>query len=56
VLEPHVPWTEEFLNVRARLYRAAGHPLALQAEHDLAAYVAQAADDEVLPDRSHDRF
>jgi spermidine synthase len=56
VLEPHVPWTEEFLNVRAHLYRAAGHPLALQAEHDLAAYVAQAADDEVLPDRSHDRF
>jgi spermidine synthase len=36
--EPHVPWTEEFLAYRQRMYRAAGHRLAAQAERDLREY------------------
>jgi hypothetical protein len=38
-VEPNVPWTHQFLLVRARSYRAAGDPkLAAAAAHDLALF------------------
>jgi hypothetical protein len=33
--EPYVPWNEPFLAYRRQIYRAAGHPLAAQADRDL---------------------
>jgi spermidine synthase len=32
--EPNVPWTDEFLTYRQRIYREAGHRLAAQADRD----------------------
>lgn len=33
-LEPHVTWTAEVLELRARAYAAVNHPLAARAKHD----------------------
>jgi spermidine synthase len=37
-LEPHVPWTEDFLRWRSECYRAARHPLERRAAADLVEY------------------
>jgi len=38
-LEPHVPWTEKLLELRAGVYRRMKHPLAHQAERDLGQFL-----------------
>lgn len=37
--EPHIPWSESFLQMRATAYREAGHPLADRAERELARFL-----------------
>ena len=39
--EPHIPWTEAFLETRLRAYEAAGHPLARRARADLDTFRRQ---------------
>jgi spermidine synthase len=41
--EPHVPWSEQFLNYRRQVYRDVGHRLAAQADRDLQEFVRGAA-------------
>ena len=41
--EPYVPWSERFLAYRQQAYRAAGHPLAAQADRDLREFRRGAA-------------
>jgi aromatic ring-cleaving dioxygenase len=41
-LEPNVPWTEWFLENRARIYVAVRHPLAGAARRDLQQFQAWA--------------
>jgi predicted membrane-bound spermidine synthase len=41
--EPHVPWTEQFLEFRRQAYRDAGHRLAARADRDLQEFVRGAA-------------
>ena len=43
--EPYVPWSKESLTYRQRIYHAAGHRLAVQADHDL---------EEFDPEHCHD--
>lgn len=38
-LEPHVPWTEKLLELRAAAYKRTNHPLANQAERDHAQFL-----------------
>lgn len=38
-LEPHPPWTEKLLKLRAGAYERTGHPLADQAQHDWQRYL-----------------
>lgn len=38
--EPHVPWTEDFLRIRAETYAQAKHPLAPLAQRQLKAFQA----------------
>jgi predicted membrane-bound spermidine synthase len=41
--EPHIPWSEDFLDYRRRAYRDAGHRLAAQADRDLQEFVRSTA-------------
>ena len=38
--EPHVPWEEDFLKLRADCYQQLNHPKAAAARRDLAAFQA----------------
>lgn len=40
--EPHVPWTYDFLSLRAECYRQKSHPLAEKAAEDLARFESHA--------------
>jgi spermidine synthase len=40
-VEPHPPWNEPWLAVRAGCYKAVSHPLAARAQDDLAAFRQQ---------------
>lgn len=42
--EPHIPWEQDFLALRARVYSAAGHPLAGRAQADVEQFNANAAE------------
>jgi hypothetical protein len=42
-LEPHVTWTAEVLEPRAKAYAAVDHPLAAQAERDWQLFQRQQA-------------
>lgn len=48
LFEPHVPWNEGFLAVRARIYRQMRHPLAETAERELAEFRRHSPPQEVL--------
>lgn len=39
--EPHIPWTEDFLTLRSRIYDGLNHPLQDQARADMESYRRQ---------------
>jgi hypothetical protein len=55
-LEPHVPLQRDLLERRADCYRRVGHPLAAQAQADLAAFARSAPTlEEVMLPAAPDR-
>jgi hypothetical protein len=51
VMEPHVPWNEEFLALRRSAYEATGNPLAGKARRDLNDYRRHAGEAHLVEGR-----
>ena len=52
-VEPHVPWTEEFLRYRLQVYQKSNHSLAPQAQKELNEFVKNK--EEGFPDASREK-